>query len=89
MQSTAIFPYAERRSLPPYGRGWQEVALRIEMNCAVCGQNRFTILEGLDDDAADVNCSECGHHIGTMGELKERVAAEVLSRSSNQLRTQH
>ena len=63
--------------------------MRIEMNCAVCGQNRFTILEGLDDDAADVNCSECGHHIGTMGELKQRVAAEVLSRSSNQLRTQH
>lgn len=60
------------------------------MNCAVCGENHFTILEGLDDDAADVNCSECGHYIGTMGELKQRVAAEVLSRrSSNQFRTQH
>lgn len=90
MHRTAVFPYAEGRSLParPRLRG-QEVALGIEMNCVVCGDNRFTILEGLDDDAADVSCSECGHHIGTMGELKQRVAAAVLSRRASESRKHH
>jgi uncharacterized Zn finger protein len=55
--------------------------MRIELNCAVCGQNRFTIIQSVKDDAM-VRCSDCGHEIGTMEELKERVAAEVLRRSS-------
>ena len=54
--------------------------MRIEINCAVCGQNRFTIIEAMDDDSA-VRCSDCGHRIGTMAELKERIAAEVMKRS--------
>lgn len=55
--------------------------MRIELNCAVCGQNKFTIIEGMEDDAV-VRCSDCRHIVGTMGQLKERVAAEVLSRCS-------
>lgn len=51
--------------------------MRIELNCAECGQNRFTVIRGMDDAEA-VYCSDCGHKIGTMAALKERVAAEVL-----------
>ena len=56
--------------------------MRIELNCAECGENRFTIIRGMEDDAA-VCCSECGHKIGTMGELKTRVAAEVMKRAQH------
>jgi hypothetical protein len=33
-------------------------------------------------DSAMVRCSECGHEIGTMDELKERVAGEVMRRAN-------
>jgi len=56
--------------------------MRIELNCAECGQNRFTITPGMEDDSI-ISCSECGHEIGTMAELKERIAAEVLNRARN------
>jgi DNA-directed RNA polymerase subunit RPC12/RpoP len=55
--------------------------MRIELKCAQCGQNHF----GIDEDHADdalVYCADCGHEIGTMAELKERVAAEVMRRVS-------
>jgi hypothetical protein len=55
--------------------------MHIELKCAVCGQNRFTIIRGMEDDAV-VNCSDCGHEIGTMGDLKARIAAEVLRRTA-------
>jgi hypothetical protein len=55
--------------------------MRIELNCAQCGQNRFTLLQGMEDGGV-VLCVECGHSIGTMEELKERLAEEVLKRSS-------
>ena len=61
--------------------------MRIELNCAACGQNRFTIIEAMDDAAA-VRCSDCGHQVGTMAELKERITAEVLRLSSNGQRPQ-
>ena len=51
--------------------------MRIELNCAKCGENSFTIIQGMGDDAV-VSCSDCGHEIGTMAELKARVAAEVM-----------
>ena len=53
--------------------------MRIELNCAVCGQNRFTLSENTTDEAL-VFCAECGHEIGTLAELKERIAAEVMRR---------
>jgi len=54
--------------------------MRIELNCAVCGSNRFTIKQGMADNAM-VYCADCGHEIGTMADLKERVAAEVMKRT--------
>ena len=55
--------------------------MRIELNCAECGQNRFTIIRGMEDNAV-VSCSDCGRQIGTMGELKARIAAEVMKQSA-------
>ena len=55
--------------------------MRIELNCAECGQNRFTIVRGMED-AETVFCSNCGHSIGTMADLKARVAAEVERRAN-------
>jgi DNA-directed RNA polymerase subunit RPC12/RpoP len=54
--------------------------MRIELNCRECGGNRFT----LDQEASDhahVDCEDCGHHIGTVGELKRLVAEEVMRRA--------
>jgi DNA-directed RNA polymerase subunit RPC12/RpoP len=55
--------------------------VRIELNCAQCGKNRFNLEQGVADHAV-VSCQDCGHRIGTIAELKERVAAEVLKRSA-------
>jgi DNA-directed RNA polymerase subunit RPC12/RpoP len=53
--------------------------VRIEMNCRKCGSNKFALGGPLADDAM-IRCLSCGHKIGTMAELKERVAAEVMKR---------
>ena len=55
--------------------------MRIELNCAVCGENRFNLSESIEGDAMVV-CGVCGHEIGTLAELKERVAAEVIKRAA-------
>ncbi|HWH17379.1 MAG TPA: hypothetical protein VNT77_03450 [Allosphingosinicella sp.] len=54
--------------------------MRIEINCAACGNNRFSFRGDLNDDSV-IACQDCGHVIGTVAELKERVAEEVLSRA--------
>lgn len=54
--------------------------MKIELACAACGQNRFTLDEASTDDCL-VTCRDCGHEIGTLGQLKSRVAEEVISRA--------
>jgi DNA-directed RNA polymerase subunit RPC12/RpoP len=54
--------------------------MRIELNCAACGNNHFA-LDGEIADDVHIACADCGHRIGTMGELKQRIADEVLKRS--------
>ena len=54
--------------------------MRVELNCAECGDNRFTIIQAINNGTV-VHCSKCGHEIGTIDELKERVAAEVMKRT--------
>ena len=51
--------------------------MRIELKCRECGGNRFKLDQDADDDA-HVECDDCGHKIGTVGELKRQVANEVL-----------
>jgi predicted nucleic acid-binding Zn ribbon protein len=51
--------------------------MRIELKCRECGGNRFSLDQEADDDA-HVECDECGHKIGTVGQLKRQVAQEVL-----------
>ena len=55
--------------------------MRIELKCAECGDNHFDLLKDHADDA-HVYCAACGHEIGTLADLKERVATEVLRRSA-------
>lgn len=56
--------------------------MRIELSCSACGQNRFNIVQGMADDAV-VRCADCGREVGTMAQLKERVAAEVMRRAAS------
>jgi DNA-directed RNA polymerase subunit RPC12/RpoP len=56
--------------------------MRVDLTCAECRQNSFNLGYGADDDSV-IRCTFCGHKIGTMAELKERVAAEVLKHSTN------
>jgi predicted nucleic acid-binding Zn ribbon protein len=51
--------------------------MRIELKCRECGGNRFNLDQQVDDDA-QVQCDDCGHKIGTVGELKRQVADEVM-----------
>ena len=53
--------------------------MRIDLACANCGSNSFNLGHETDDDSL-ICCDLCRHQIGTMAELKERVAAEVLKR---------
>lgn len=55
--------------------------MKIELNCAECGNNRFSYPEKLKNESVII-CQDCGHEIGTIEHLKELVAEEVISRSS-------
>lgn len=55
-------------------------AVRIELSCDVCGQNRFDFPEEGNDES-EVVCAHCGHVIGTMAELKEAVATSVTNKT--------
>jgi hypothetical protein len=55
--------------------------MRIDLACSGCGKNRFA-LDGEIADATEVHCETCGQPIGTMAELKERVAEAVLKHSA-------
>jgi DNA-directed RNA polymerase subunit RPC12/RpoP len=55
--------------------------MHIELTCAKCHRNSFNLGHGAEDDSVIV-CNSCGHRIGTMAQLKERVAAEVLKRAA-------
>lgn len=54
--------------------------MKIQLSCAACGNNRFSLDEAITDECM-VRCRDCGHGIGTLGQLKSRVAEEVISRA--------
>lgn len=51
--------------------------MRIELSCTACGNNHFSFPEA-GGDRALVTCSDCGHEVGTLGQLKEKVAEMVM-----------
>jgi len=54
--------------------------MRIDLSCAVCGRNRFSLTDATSDGSI-VSCEDCGHEIGTMGDLKQKTAEEVMRRA--------
>lgn len=52
--------------------------MRVQLSCINCGSNDFRLDEARSDDCT-VTCGQCGHVVGTLGELKQRVAEEVLA----------
>ena len=57
--------------------------MRIDLTCKVCGQNRFSLEHDVEDDS-HIKCEDCGHEIGTLAELKQQVAEEVIRRSKRE-----
>jgi len=57
--------------------------MRIDLSCAACGKNRFSLTEA-DSDSSIVSCKDCGHEIGTLGDLKRKVAETVIRRAEKQ-----
>ena len=51
--------------------------LRVDLSCGECGSNRLHIPARGDDDSP-IACEECGHRLGSLGELKSRVEQAVL-----------
>lgn len=51
--------------------------MKIDLSCAQCGGNNFSLDEEKTDDCR-IKCGDCGHNVGTLGELKQRVAEAVL-----------
>lgn len=51
--------------------------MRVDL---ACGGNNFSIDEALSDNC-EVRCGDCTHRIGTLADLKERVAHMVLAKA--------
>ena len=54
--------------------------MRIEVKCAFCGGNNFKLDDEIEENS-QIACADCGHEIGTLGELKEKLANEVMRRA--------
>jgi Zn ribbon nucleic-acid-binding protein len=50
--------------------------MRIDLSCAECGQNDFR-LDQVNDPLALIECRECGHLVGTLQSLQERVVEQL------------
>jgi uncharacterized Zn finger protein len=50
--------------------------MRIELSCAECGKNDLR-LDQIDDPSALIKCNECGHIVGTLESLQERVVEQL------------
>ena len=50
--------------------------MRVELSCAECGGNNFSLDEAVGDDSQIV-CRDCGHEVGTFGQVKELLLAEL------------
>lgn len=50
--------------------------MHVDLSCAVCGNNNFSLDEAERDDS-QVVCRECGHEVGTFGDVKVLLLAEL------------
>jgi DNA-directed RNA polymerase subunit RPC12/RpoP len=57
------------------------VKLGIDLSCAQCGSNRIDIPAEAGDETPIV-CGECGHRLGSLGEVKAQVEKAVLRRAA-------
>ena len=55
--------------------------MRVELSCAVCGGNNLGLDEA-ETDSSEIACRDCGHEVGTFGQVKAIVLPEL-----TQLRT--
>ena len=46
--------------------------MHIDLKCAVCGGNNFRIDEA-ENDLSAIDCYDCGHEVGTWGQIKVRI----------------
>lgn len=53
------------------------VRLKIDLSCGACGSNRIDIPAQAQDDGP-VLCGDCGHRLGSLGDLKSQVERAVL-----------
>jgi uncharacterized Zn finger protein len=55
--------------------------MKIDLRCRECGGNHFRIDTVKRDDAI-ITCQECGHQVGTLGDVKKQVVAQVRDSTS-------
>jgi hypothetical protein len=55
--------------------------VKIELNCGKCGSNRFDYPIKLTDETM-ILCAECGHTIGTVVQLQQKLIDELERRSA-------
>ena len=53
--------------------------MRIDLTCAECGGNRFDYPLVLEDEAS-ITCADCGHTIGTVADLQQKVLDALAER---------
>ena len=61
--------------------------MKIELNCADCGSNRFIYPFKFRDDSMIV-CADCAHEIGSVAALKQQVVDQIASQSAGDLPSQ-
>ena len=50
--------------------------MRIELFCTGCASSRFAYPLELKDDAT-IKCADCGHEIGTVADVQQKVMAQL------------
>lgn len=50
--------------------------MKIELSCSKCGSSHFDYPFELTDDAP-ISCAQCGHGIGTVAELQQKLVREL------------
>ena len=50
--------------------------MRVDLSCAECGENNFSLDEAVSDQT-HIICRSCGHEVGTFGHVKALLLAEL------------